>query len=1522
MFRKLKDKIAEEVKSSPQRLQQFAQAAQAAVTSASSSISDISNNDLFTIADDDTPQNSPYRNTNNLTPGGFQDVSLSHTPSPLHSNSSNDKQETGDTLAPLISNHYNNTKGAVDNFDNGGSAPNLGMYPPLPGGTRTRRLSNSSTASDVSFRLPSYESPGGMFHLQSDLDISASEMEDNVTVPAQLERVSKEHLYAAYRRTNEKYNKYRGRYTDLARHYKSLERENAKARAVLVETQDKALRRISELREQCQLEQSAKAHLENALRLELDERNLKIESLNTKIKLLQSYSSSVSDPSGNSTIEDPIKIEEKSDSKKTVVADLINIDDNRSTTDTNNIEECPKDNFTEIQNKHASEIQNLNNKIQKLEQLLIKCKDTIKTHKEKNSQLTTEIQIVSGQLEKKCSENEQLGNKIIELTDITSQLDEAKEQIKKLQSELDSFESIKQNDISVLKNELTTAKEEISNLNGNIDMLNHREEENVISLAENKLSIHKELESKENEIKSLNKTLSKLNSDVKASEIVITDLKHKLKDLEDDKSRFKEQLVNFDETKDHISNLEGKLKELRLKNQEFETKYAGLVENFKCTELQLKQEADEKLAIIDRNNFLESRNKQLSDENASKNRLISDLEKDVIDIKKTASDHGGLITEHESLTNEHCKLKSDFDQVLTSKESLENEVNKINDALKNASDTIEKLTTQNIELQRNLQTLDAEMKNIQASRDELNTVNLSVKNELDQLKLKYDTEIKEFKNKVNHLENELSAKLSNSDSNEEANLKKKVEDLQNLLKTSTLEIENKLTEYNTLREELKDLHDRHETKIAECNEINKELNDVKINFAKISDEKIISDEHAQAIDVKLNSLQSEFDQLIVIKEKLEKKLSAAEEENENVKSKINKMLDDINLLQNELTLVRDSHTQILSEKENIEKKILKMEQYNNDKVHENDTILQEKLVENEALNLSVAKLKTEVDKLTNEKEELTKNLNEMKENVNETDSKLKEYSENNQVWQLKLSNILDDNNTLQEKCGKFKQEKEIVLEKVSVLEQKLNEFDSVKAQFEEAKLEKEFLNMRINQLDTHLKQINSEKNQLLSDHESIKTELSKVTNDRQYKIQTLNENITKLKNDLQNSEKEQANVKLMLEEQNKEKEKLSITLQSFTDKTSELQKLQEEKISLDAKNQEIVTKLTALETSSAEEIDALRSELQSIQNKNELLESKSNELNELTKKYDDLKIDSDRLNVKIRVLEQVESEHLETIEKMHSLKDENNKMLSDIEGLQNQLTKVSKDNSELNDKIRELLASEELIQAKYQKGSESSVPRDEQTRSNSPPDQAALELQLNKLTDMNTQLLEQLRASEDLSNRILDLERQNSILVEEKLELEDQVKSSMDRDEQISNVNESNVNSELKKLRNNNEDIIRDKMELESQLANLELINRSNDSNTRILEQKNEKLKLSNEKLERRLDEALVSLSHIRTMEENTELEYLRNILYEYLTGPTNNNMVLAKVLAAVVKFDHRQTQLVLEREKERQGVLGQLGLL
>ena len=53
---------------------------------------------------------------------------------------------------------------------------------------------------------------------------------------------------------------------------------------MLTETQDRSLRRISELKEQCVLEQQAKAHLEENLRSDLEEKDNIIAVLQTKVK--------------------------------------------------------------------------------------------------------------------------------------------------------------------------------------------------------------------------------------------------------------------------------------------------------------------------------------------------------------------------------------------------------------------------------------------------------------------------------------------------------------------------------------------------------------------------------------------------------------------------------------------------------------------------------------------------------------------------------------------------------------------------------------------------------------------------------------------------------------------------------------------------------------------------------------------------------------------------------------------------------------------------------------------------------------------------------------------------------------------------------------------------------------------------------------------------------------------------------------------------------------------------------------
>lgn len=55
----------------------------------------------------------------------------------------------------------------------------------------------------------------------------------------------------------------------------------------MTKAQDKLLQRITELKEQCTLEQAAKAHMEDALRNDIEERDHIISTLNTKVKIIR-----------------------------------------------------------------------------------------------------------------------------------------------------------------------------------------------------------------------------------------------------------------------------------------------------------------------------------------------------------------------------------------------------------------------------------------------------------------------------------------------------------------------------------------------------------------------------------------------------------------------------------------------------------------------------------------------------------------------------------------------------------------------------------------------------------------------------------------------------------------------------------------------------------------------------------------------------------------------------------------------------------------------------------------------------------------------------------------------------------------------------------------------------------------------------------------------------------------------------------------------------------------------------------
>ncbi|CAG2176520.1 unnamed protein product, partial [Oppiella nova] len=199
--------------------------------------------------------------------------------------------------------------------------------------------SNSShSENDSFFSMTPITSPTNHFVPQSDIE-SEYESESHSRFPS-VDNVSKEQLLELCIKLKERGKKYRDRWTQVVKGYRLLVEDKEKMKKVLVDTQDKALRRINELREQSNLEQQAKRHLEENLRLVIDEKDEKIKVLQTKIGLLK-------DNNGLNGVTD----------------DLVDLG-------------------TDSMQK-ANELREMSEKVERLETLLTRCKESLKTNKER-----------------------------------------------------------------------------------------------------------------------------------------------------------------------------------------------------------------------------------------------------------------------------------------------------------------------------------------------------------------------------------------------------------------------------------------------------------------------------------------------------------------------------------------------------------------------------------------------------------------------------------------------------------------------------------------------------------------------------------------------------------------------------------------------------------------------------------------------------------------------------------------------------------------------------------------------------------------------------------------------------------------------------------------------------------------------------------------------------------------------------------------------------------------------------------
>ena len=255
---------------------------------------------------------------------------------------------------------------------------------------------------------------------------------------------------------------------------------------------------------------------------------------------------------------------------------------------------------------------------------------------------------------------------------------------------------------------------------------------------------------------------------------------------------------------------------------------------------------------------------------------------------------------------------------------------------------------------------------------------------------------------------------------------------------------------------------------------------------------------------------------------------------------------------------------------------------------------------------------------------------------------------------------------------------------------------------------------------------------------------------------------------------------------------------------------------------------------------------------------------------------------------------------------------------------VEKAESEQDEEVHRLRATLDELQEKLKAVENENAELDKLRRSDATEDDTnkALKLQTMQLQEM-TSKLEASRT--EYKNVVANLERLEDSVRKESHEKEEKSKQYHELETHYGEILHDNqlLKDEIEELKIsplNLDKVNATEQEgevnlLREKLEKFKLIDKANRSSIEFYDNELQRYKVKNEKLTRKLDETLVTLPVLSGTNDSLEavavLEYLRNVLYKYMTG--KEGLTLAKVIAAVCKFDEDQTELILQREQQKQ---------
>ncbi|XP_032717116.1 golgin subfamily A member 4 isoform X5 [Lontra canadensis] len=790
-----------------------------------------------------------------------------------------------------------------------------------------------------------------------DLDCSvvtfdpSSDMESEPEDPLpNLDSLSKEQLIQWLRRMERRLSSYKGKCSELVTAYQTLQREKKKLQGILSQSQDKALRRIGELREELQMDQQAKKHLQEEFDASLEEKDQHISVLQTQVSLLKQRLRN-----GPMNIDLPKPFPQMEPQAEGV---------SKENTDSD-IEPVVVDGAS------AKTLEVLQQRVKRQENLLQRCKETIQSHKEQCALLTSEKEALQEQLDERLQELEKMKElHMAEKTKLITQLRDAKNLIEQLEQDkgmviaetkrqMHETLEMKEEEIAQLRSrikQMTTQGEELREQKEKSERAAFEELEKALSTAQKTEESRRKMKAEMDEqIKAIEKTREEERSSLQQ------ELSRVKQEVVDVTKKSSEQIAKLQKL--HEEELASKEQELTKKFQtqerQFQEQMKIALEKSQSEYLKITQEKEqqeslalEELELQKKAVLMESENKlrDLQQEAETyRTRILeleSSLEKSLQESKNQSEDlavhleaeknkHNKEITimvekhkaELESLQHQQDALWTEKLQVL--KQQHQTEMETLREKHEQEKETLlkdkESLFQAHIELmnEKTLEKLDVKQTELESLSSELSEV-LKTREKLEE-------ELSVLKDQADKVKQELEAKLDEQKSHHQQQVESIIKEQEISIQRTEKALKDEINQLGILLKEkdkhLKEHQARVENLEADVKRSEEELRQASAKLALFQSQQSTTHEQARASEEHLAQLQQKLLDLETERILLTKQVAEVETQKKDVCAEL-----DTHKIQ-----VQDLRQQLENQKSEMEEKLQALTQHYESQLRDTNT---------------------------------------------------------------------------------------------------------------------------------------------------------------------------------------------------------------------------------------------------------------------------------------------------------------------------------------------------------------------------------------------------------------------------------------------------------------------------------------------------------------------------------------------------------------------------------------------------------